>query len=393
MGPPILDTGSPEQGGAERIDIYFVGDETDPAPRHGGDYIQEEALAHASPDDPIDGRTSSAYIVARRPMIGDPRLMVVMSHEFFHVLQDAHNYEIAFGFKEAPFNADFETLSFSEFWFVEATATWVEVYLYRDTVDVDTMNLTVHHFLLDGFQPFDVPLYYSQPQFGSRFLHVYGAYIYFLFLEQEVGPEAMAEMWQDLEDVPPDDFDRTTEVINDILPFEENFREFTVRNLNLELLPGDPITPSYRDIDRSFPEGLAPPFHVGDSPTSRVLVGPGNPDPRVFDDPIPSLSAHYFDLLLMEPVTRVTLDFTGLTSLDDVDVDLVAKVIQKPWERRKLDPSQPIVICRENKADAIRNAYLIVTNHDMDEANAVRGSFSITYDDEPCGAEEATPAA
>ncbi len=27
----------------------------------------------------------------------------------------------------------------------------------------------------------------------------------------------------------------------------------------------------------------------------------------------------------MEPVTRVTLDFTGLTSLEDVDVDLIAK--------------------------------------------------------------------
>lgn len=391
MGPPIPDTGSEKQGGDSRIDIYFVDDETDPAPRQGGDYLNESALAHAAPDDPIVDRTSSAYIVARRPMIGDDRLKVVMAHEFFHVLQDAHNYEIAFGYKEAPFNADFETISYSEFWFVEATATWVEIYLYRDSVALETMQLAVHHFLYDGWQPFDLPLYYSSPQFGTRFLHVYGAYIYFLFLEQEVGPQAMAQLWIDLEGVEPSDFDRTTEVINDILPFDKNFREFTVRNLNMDLLPGDPITPSYRDIDPTFPEGMAPPFRVGDSPSSRILVGPGHAEPWVFEDPIPSLAAHYYDLLFQEPVTRITLDFTGLTDVDDVDVDLITKVIQQPWARLKLDPSKPIVFCRENEDEAIRNAYLIVTNHDMEEANAVRGSFTISWDDEPCGTTDATP--
>ncbi len=392
MGPPILDTGSEEQGGDTRIDIYFVNDEADRVHRKGGDYISEEALAHAAPDQPIDGRKSSGYIVARRPNIGDPKLVLTMSHEFFHILQDAHNYQIAFGYITAPYNAEFETISYSEFWFVEATADWVISHLYRDTVDFETMFVGLHSVFVSGFQGYDAPLYYSPQQWSQRFLHVYGAYIYFLFLEQEVGADAIAQMWRDLEDVAPDDFERTTEIINDILPFEENFREFTVRNLNMDLLPGDPISPSYRDFDKTFPEGFGPVTHVGESPTSRIELGIGRNKPWVFDDPIPSLSAHYFSFNTLSPVKRITFDFTGLTPSDAVDVDLITKVRQQGWERRKLDPSQPITFCRNIKEDAISLFWLVVTNHDMEEDHAVRGSFSVTSDDEDCGPPEATPA-
>jgi hypothetical protein len=390
MGPPILDTGSAEQGGDTRIDIYFVDDEADRVPRRGGDYISENALAHAAPDYPIEGRKSSGYIVARRPNIGEPDLILTMAHEFFHILQDAHNFLIAFGYKDTPFSNDFETLSYSEFWFVEATADWVISYLYRDRVDFDTMYVGLHTVFVSGFQGFDVPLYYSPQQWSSRFIHVYGAYVYFLFLEQEVGPEAIAEMWREMEDVEPDDFDRTLRIINDILPFEENFREFAVRNLNLDLQPGDPIDPSYQDLDPTFPVGYAPPFHVGDNPTSRIELSRGQTGPFVFDDPIPSLSAHYFSFNTLSSITQVTFDFTGLTEIDDVDVDLITKIRGQGWERRKLDPTQPITFCREIETDAISLFYLVVSNHDLEEANTVRGSFNVAASEEPC-APEATP--
>ncbi|MEA2596663.1 MAG: hypothetical protein QOF01_3132, partial [Thermomicrobiales bacterium] len=391
MGPPILDTGSAEQGGDTRIDIYFVDDEADRVPRRGGDYISESALAHAAPDAPFNGRKSSGYIVARRPNIGEADLILTMAHEFFHVLQDAHNWQIAFGFKDSPYTEDFETLSFSEFWFVESTADWVISHLYRDTVDFETMFVGLHSVFISGFQGFDVPVYYSPQQWSARFIHVYGAYVYFLFLEQEVGPEAIAEMWREMEDVEPDDFDRTLQIINDILPFAENFREFTVRNLNLDLLPGDPISPSYKDFDPTFPEGFAPPFHVGDNPTSRIELARGRTDPYVFDDPIPSLSAHYFSFNTLSSITRVSFDFTGLTPNEAVDVDLITKIRGAGWERRKLDPGHPITFCREIETDAISLFYLVVTNHDMEEATTVRGSFTVTADEEPCGPEEATP--
>src|SRR5262249_4052169 len=185
--------------------------------------------------------------------------------------------------------------------------------------------------------------------------------------------------------------DRTLRIINDILPFKENFRKFTLRNLNLDLQPGDPISPSYKDFDPTFPEGYAPPFYVGESPISRIELGPGRSEPWNFDDPIPSLTAHYFNFLTLSSITRVTFDFTGLTPNDGVDVDLVTKVRGRGWERRELDPAKPITFCREIESDAISLFYLVVTNHDMAEAHTVHGSFSVAADEVPCGPKASAP--
>jgi hypothetical protein len=392
MGPPILDTGSPAQGGDDRIDIYFVDDEADIVPRRDGDYISDQALAHAAPDAPFDGSKSSGYIVARRPNIGTDDLILTMAHEFFHVLQQAHNWEIAFGFKSTPYTPDFDTIQFSEFWFVEATATWVESYLYRDVLDKDTMFLSLHGRFISGFQGFDLPVYYSPPQWSPRFTHIYGAYIYFLFMEQEVGPEAIAEFWDRLDGVAADDFQSTLTILNDLLPFEENFREFTVRNLNLDLQPGDPISPSYEDLDKTFPVGFAPPFHVGNNPTSRIELGPYSTEPFVFDDPIPSLSAHYYSFTTLSRATRVIMDFTALDPQDALDIDMITKRVGQGWTREKLDPSQPIVFCRDDPAQAISLFYLVLTNHDMNESTQIRNAFSVTADEQPCDA-SGTPTA
>jgi hypothetical protein len=385
MGPPVLDTGSAEQGGDERIDIYFVDDEADRVERRGGDYISEQTLAHAGSDAPFNGRKSSGYVVARRPNIGDPELNMTMAHEFFHVLQDAHNYEIAFGFKGSPFNADFDTLTYSEFWFVEATAMWVESFIYRNQIDPDVLQRSTHSYFVFGFQGTDRSLQYSPRQGGVDFEHIYGAYIYFLFLEQEVGPQAIAQMWKDLENVSPDDFDGTMQIINDILPFEEHFREFTVRNLNLDLEPGDPIDPSYIDLDRSFPEGTVPTFENESKSQNRLVPSPGGSEPLRFEDTISSLSAHYYRFDTDADVTQVTFDLTGLAPSQAVDLDLVVKIRDKGWERRQLDPSKPITFCREIPEDNVARMYLVITNHDMNEATSVKGSFTVTADDAPCG--------
>jgi hypothetical protein len=391
MGPPILDTGSIEQGGDERIDIYFVDDEADRVPRHGGDYIEEAALAHAAPDAPFDGSKSSGYIVARRPNIGTDSLVLTMAHEFFHVLQNAHNWQIAFGFKSTPYNQDFDTLQFSEFWFVEATATWVMAYLYRDTIDPGTLTLSVYARFMMTFQGYDVPVYYSPPQWSARFTHMYGAFIYFMFMEQEIGPEGIAEFWDRLEGVQADDFDTTLEILDDLLPFDENFREFTVRNLNLNLQPGDPISPNYNDLDPDFPIGFAPPFEVGSSSTSRIELGPTSPEPFVFESPIPSLSAHYVNFVVLSRATRVRFDFTALDPKDALDIDLIVKRIGQGWTRESIDASRPIEFCRANPAEAIQFGYLVLTNHAMDETIQIRNAFTISADEEPCEA-SGTPA-
>ncbi|MEA2512327.1 MAG: hypothetical protein QOJ59_1814 [Thermomicrobiales bacterium] len=384
MGPPIPDTGSLEQGGDSRIDFYFVEDESDVLERGGGDHIEEQAFAHAAPDAPFVGRTSSGYIIVRREAIYLPAGAPVLAHEFFHTLQEAHNWEILFGFKGSPFSSDFDLLSFAEYWFVEATANWVMSYLYRDTIDPEVMTTYLHAWYLQGFQGVDVPLYLSPRQWSPEYSHIYGAYVYFLFLEQEVGPQAIADLWKKLEDVEADDFDRTLRIIDELLPFEENFRDFAVRNLNLDLQPGDPITPSYRDLDPTFPEGEPPPLNFAPGTSGKLRAQESDAAPLEYQESIPSLAAHYYSFSPGPDVSELTLDFSGLIPSDALDVELLVKIREGEWERRQLSPGETATICRDHPADDVGSFYLVLSNHDLVESTTVRGTFTIRAVDTPC---------
>jgi hypothetical protein len=385
MGDPILDTGSEEQGGDTRIDVYFVDDEADVVPRRGGDTLSETALAHAGPDAPFVGKGSSGYVVARRAYIGKPDQMLVLAHEFFHVVQDAYNWELSFGFKGTPHDEEFEVLTYSEFWFTEATATWAMEYVYRDNIDQATMLNLVHYRFVRSLQGANLPIYYSPRQNGKAFGHIYAAYVYFMFMEQELGPEAIRQFYERLKTIETDDFEGTIQVLDDLLPFKEHFRDFAVRNLNLDLQPGDPISPSYKDLDSAFPEGIAPPFQTHpDSPSSRIRLEMGEIESVTFDEAIPALSALYYDIFPLYPATRLTLDFTDIGASGSIDVDMIAKITAGNWERRQFDPSEPITICLANPADQIGLFYLVVTNHESDEFATARGSFTVSVDDVPC---------
>jgi hypothetical protein len=386
MGPPRPDTGSPAQGGDTRLDFYFVEDESDCIDRRGRDCIGEE-LAHAVPDDPVDGSKASSYIVARREYIGKPEQAIILAHEFFHSLQHAHNWQLSYGFKEGPLNDEFETLTFSQFWFVEATATWMMWHVYRDRVDPAVMQNLVHYRFIKNFDGYARPLYYSpRPTVGSFNDRVYAAYIYFVFLEQEVGPEAVAGMWRQFEDVEADDFAGTLAIIDGLLPFKDHFRDFAVRNLNLHLEPGDPISSSYKDLDPGFPEGIAPPLQIGNGTTSRTIISVTGDDPLTFDDAVPSLSAHYYDFSVTRPVKQLTLDFSGLAANGALDVDMIVKIRNSNWERRQLPTNEPITFCfeRGDEADYVSMFYLVLSNHDLAEANTARGTFTISAGDTEC---------
>ncbi len=384
MGPPRPDTGSEEQGGDTRLDIYFVEDEQDRVDRRGGDYISEEALAHAAPDDPLDGRKASSYIVARREYIGKPEQAIILAHEFFHSLQHAHNWQVSWGFKAGPYSPDFDTIAFSQFWYVEASATWMMWHVYRDKVDPEVMQNLVHFRFIKYFDGYERPLYYAPRQGSGGSDRVYAAYIYFVFLEQEIGPEAIGEMWRQFEDVEADDFERMLAIIDELLPFEDHFRDFAVRNLNLALEPGDPISPSYKDIDPAFPEGIHPPLQNGADGTSRTTIDVTGDDPLAFEDAIASLSAHYYDFSVARPVKSLTFDFTGLAANGALDVDMIAKVRNQDWERRPLPTDQSVTLCFGNPADEVSMFYLVLSNHDPVEANPARGTFTIEAGDIEC---------
>lgn len=376
MGEPIPDGGSPEQGGDTRIDFYFVDNEQDRAPRRGGIGIDPSAAAFAHADEPVIGKASSAFVVARRPYIGLPELSLTLAHEFFHVLQYAHNWEIGFGFQGTPYSADFDVLSYVESWFVEASADWMKSYIYRDTMPAEVMQSFLHYRFTQYFQGVELSLTFSTTQSDPRLMHEYASYVYFLFMEQELGAQAVAGYWKALENVAPDDFDRMTAILDGMLPFRQHFRDFAVRNFNLDLQPGNPTKPSYRDIDRTFPE-KGPELNFAQGVNGRLPLLAAGDAPNSYDESLRHLLAHYYYFSPAPDATQVTLDFSRLTPAEAVDVDALVKLKNGDWERRQIPTARPFTFCRQVPADDVESFYLVVSNHDWHTLTNVTGTFTV----------------
>jgi hypothetical protein len=382
MGEPLPDLGGADQGGDSRIDFYFVEDENDAAPRYGHQ-ISPDAAASAISDLPDTGVGSSAFVVARRESIGTPRLSLTMAHEFFHVLQYSHNWQIAFGFKGTPYSSDFDILTRVLAWYVEASADWMKSYIYRDKMAPEIMLQFLHVRFLGSFQGVDLPLTFSTTQDDARVFHSYGAYVYFLFLEQEVGPQAVGDFWRGLEDVELDDFDAMTALLDSFLPFKEHFRDFAVRNLNLNLQPGDPISPSYQDIDPTFPvDGPSTDFARGKN--GKLPLQSAGEAPQEYEDRLFNLTAHYYYFVPDADATRVTFDFAGLVPNEAIDVDAIVKFRDGDWERRQLATDGPVTFCRENPGDNVEKLYLVISNHDLADTTTVTGTYTAGAFDGAC---------
>jgi hypothetical protein len=383
MGEPLPDGGSEEQGGDTRIDFYFVDDEADRAPRRGGIGIDASAAAFATAEEPVIGKASSAFVVARRPYIGRPQLSLTLAHEFFHVLQYAQNWEIGFGFQGTPYSADFDILSFVETWFVEASADWMKSYIYRDKMPADVMQTYLHSRFTEYFQGVELSLTFSTSQDDPLLYHEYASYVYFLFMEQELGAQAIADFWKALKNVEPDDFDQMTAILDGLLPFRDHFHDFAVRNFNLDLQPGDPISPSYQDLDPTFPV-QGPELSFARGVNGRLPLLASGDAPNEFDESIRHLLAHYYYFSPAADATQVTLDFSGLSPNEAVDVDMLVKIKDKSWERRQLPTDGPITLCREVPDDNVENFYLVVSNHDWHTLTNVTGTFTVGAYDGAC---------
>jgi len=318
-------------------------------------------------------------MVGRRPSIQDSIARLVIAHEFHHLQQNAFNQPIAFGYKGTPYSSDFDVLSFTEFWFVEATADWSISYSYRDVADPTDMFNALHAFYLYGFQGSNQSLYYSPRQWSSDFIHIYGAWVYFLFLEQQFGSQVVRQFWDEISELEADDFVGTTEVLNEIYPFKEHFRDFSVMNLNLDLQPGDPITPSFSDVDPTFPTDYAPEMDNTSGKAERL-----DQDPITYEVTIRSLSTNFYAFRVDELADALTLDFSDLAPSEATDVDLIVKVRDGEWERRQIDPQDPTTYCKSDSADDIEFVYIVLTNHDFVEATTVRGDFTVSTVATPC---------
>ena len=347
MGPPIADTqtGNPGSGGDGRIDVYLL-DLNQYTWRDGDRQQIGGELAAAIPTPPYlaaSGQpisTSSGFIIVDRTRFGDPDdLRRSLIHEFFHVLQYAHNRKLVAGTKQ--------------FWYVEASATWAETYYFRQK------SAPVHVLFGSGFNP-------------GRSIDAqavdYAAYIWPFFSEQENGAGTIFQSWQALETVARGDFKAATAKLAGVFPFEKNFQAFAIRNLNKALLPGDPLKKHYHDLDPQFPADLLPhPIDVEAlHQTSRVTI----------PTTLPQLSAAYATLIPDTDVVDVSIDVHGLVPSDGVNATAMVR-IGGTWSRRDA-VGGVLHFCRTDKVDAFDYLYLVVDNHSSDPARAAKGDVRIT---------------
>jgi hypothetical protein len=266
-------------------------------------------------------------------------------HEFFHVLQNAHNSVAIFKGTQPH-------------WFMEATATWAETYYLRS-------DSQIPHGWFEAFQVSPLGLEDLDEK------HQYAAYIWPFFMEQELGEQAIFRTWQAIEPLRPGDFEGVSDAIERELPFGPRFRDFAVRNLNLNdvLMELDTPEPLYVELDLGFHDDI-PPQHM--------RSGEVRPDARyVGAESIPPLAARYHDLAIAEDARDVTIDITRLAPASAVDGDALVHLTEGWWERHPVSGGK-LRFCRDEDEpfNDIDRVVLVVSNHDRHE----RVSGDVTVD-------------
>lgn len=360
MGEPIPDDGT---GGDDAIDIYLMTPGI--AARHRGGVISPDALAATSRADPRLGRRSSAYVLMPRAGVGSDTWKQALIHELFHVLQNRHNTEVMF--QPAPGG-------WSEWWFTEASATWAEA----------KFGPTRRREMPHGwrFAPFqrtasDTSLNVSHPDD-----HMYDAYVWPLFMQQEKGADVIRRAWDLVESVGPGDFDHADRVLDGIVSFETRFREFAVRMLDKQL-PGDPIAPRLQVVDAETPIDVPPPVEA----RSRLAPVPIKEMGHVIPERLEWLTATYIKLDPHPDSRQVTLDFRKLRPARDLDVDLLVLLdgAQQVWTRRRVGPNERVRYCFDKPDQDVAEMYVILSNHQKRAGATIFGSFRVRPVAEPCG--------
>jgi len=367
MGPALPDAGTADDGGDTRIDVYLL--DVVPTRLRGGVQKPIEGLAAAaiSADDPFVRPKSSSYLMIGRPRLGDRAgLRRTVIHEVFHAQQYAHNYAITTVHPGATP------------WLFEASAAWAEWQFFRSAAPL------VHgDYFTSGFRTApELPLELPTLAAGSagQLLHPRWAYLWPFFMQQEAGgdPAAVFDTWKAAASATTwNTFHRE---IDEQLRFVTAFRDFTVRNLNLDLGPA--IGTLYRDFDPEFPTGSSPTLNTDSAITQPgTVVQPiGGPEA----DGLPSLSAQYDQVLVgTQSNTRtLTLDFAGIPK--GIDVTVLTRADDGTWSRHDLAPADVLTFDFDAPGGAVSTFYVILSNHDREPnwdkpgGTTLGGSYSIT---------------
>lgn len=332
-GPPLPDAygaNVPAQyGGDARIDFYAL-HMGETVYRDGANSIPAGAAAATVPAPPFtnpDGtprNASSAFLLLNVDTLKQDATSFELDliHEFFHALQDAHNQRAI----EDGTN---------EHWFVEASATWAETYYLRSASDEP-------HGWFYTFQ--DERLGLSDNDLD----HQYASYVWPFFMEQEKSAQAIFDAWKATDPIAPRNFAAVTAAVDAQVPFDTKFREFAVRNVNLNAVLKGAGLRRYDDLDANFYDDW-PPFAMIPSD-----VSPGSP--YTSSDPIPALAAYYYTPTFSDDARKITISTGG-----QVDGDFLAHYADGTWKHIPIDGV--LKFCRDDPGWDIDSGILVASNH------------------------------
>ncbi|HVR18553.1 MAG TPA: hypothetical protein VMS65_02615, partial [Polyangiaceae bacterium] len=246
MSYPIEDL----EGGDAAIDFYIV-DPGGSVVRRGDSFVPA-GLGSTFSDFPEVGNGASAFVLLPRSLLYASRFHTTVIHEFFHVLQKAHNHQYS------PRELSASNVYVAH-WFPEASAVWVSAHFDRILApweDGRAAYLDAHQRFTQRFQKSSLALSAPNPV-----PHTYSAYIWSYFAEQETGSaNFMADIWEGL--MSASSFEQADDAIDQAFSFREHFKDFALRNLNMSFIPGDPLPRSerYVALDSIFPDGPTPDY-------------------------------------------------------------------------------------------------------------------------------------
>ncbi len=370
MGLPLPDTGD-DNGDGGKIDIYVLGttqcvDRDDQC--HGIDESSEVAAAVPTWPFGVEGRpeASSGFLLLSRGRLQSKSILADLAHEFFHVLQFAHN---------AP--------AFTH-WYVEASATWAEWEYVRNVTTKETYDFFAKEFQKNNRSL----LAYEDPDFVPD-AHQYGAWVWPLFQELHAGMGAPSvfSTWQALEPATTrEEFDA---IVDESLPAKSFFRDFAVTNLQPK--PYQPKTSSGLEdetwqlvTDRAnFPRNQHKPMK-----TFSLTQGKASKNTTTYGANAVALAAQYDQFTVADgKIHQIRIDVGSLTNAGNADLDILGRLNGgggKQWVR--LTPAgHEVTLCLDEPTEDVDLFYVVLSNHAVARTGdgpsskaTVKGSYKIT---------------
>ena len=371
-----------DNGGDDAIDVYLVASYSlSRASRPINTAAVGSAVGFAQPagkcvTNSAGTLSCSGYMVLPAANAGTRPQRSTIIHEFFHVLQFSRN----------------TSLVFVEDWFYEASATWAESHFDRVLPWDPKVALTEVHS--PRFKRFVTPGSTGYESVNATVgLRPYSSYIWPFFLEQETGSGVIiGQIWTALQSaMTAADEDR---IVDAAYGFDANFHRFALRNVNEELLPGNPVPKRYIDLAgvangvKQFPDGEVKPEYVtstlsaGSEATRAFLMAPW--------------SAAYEKFMINRGAlpNRVEFDFSGLSNRGGLKLDALIRTTTAAgdeWVREPvvLNPESKAVFCFElgTSTPTVRGEFnelrLVLSNSSRDLT--VSGQVIVRPTKKPCG--------